>query len=102
EVIAAKTWVARKEEQWQMASMTIHGHLKIAANVDPKLVHSAREKRSGHVLEAPTQVILKVFSDELPDRFDLQNLIMDVAKAQNLKGPQVKALCLGVRDLRSI
>lgn len=70
DVQAAKEWVRRKEQQWDMAAMTIHNHLKVAINVDPKLVHSTREKRSGNKLDAPTQSILSVFSDYLPKRHD--------------------------------
>lgn len=101
-VAAAKAWIARKEEQWQMAAMTIHGHLKIAEHVDPQLVHSTREKRGGHALEAPTVAILKIFSNYLPNRFDLQNLVMDIAMQRNLRGPQVKALSLHVAPCRNL
>lgn len=89
----AKGWVARKEQQWDMAAMTIHSHLKVAETVDPKLVHSAREKKKSDALEAPTQAILKIFSDQLPDNFELQNLVMSCAMAHNLTGPEVKTLC---------
>lgn len=98
----AKSWIQRKEEQWQMAAMTIHSHLKIAENVDPQLVHSTREKKDSRVLDAPTQVIIKIFSDMLPNDFPMQNLVMDVAKQQNLKGPQVKALCATVKECGDI
>jgi len=98
-VAAAKEWVRVKEHQWGMQAMTIHSHLSIAENVDPKLVHSTREKRSGHALEAPTQSILKVFSDLLPNDFDLQNLVMYTAMAHNLKTPQVTALAAKVKGL---
>ena len=102
DVAAAKAWIQRKEEQWQMASMTIHSHLMIAANVDPALVHSTREKKDNRVLDAPTQVIIKIFSDTLPNDFPMQNLVMDVAKQHNLTGPQVKALCVQVKDCQDV
>lgn len=98
DVNTAKTWVARKEQQWDMAAMTIHAHLKVAETVDPKLVHSTREKKNGDILEAPTQAILKIFANLIPDNFELQNLVMDSAMANNLKGPQVKALCEIIKD----
>lgn len=97
DVAAAKYWVSVKEKQWDMAAMTIHSHLKVAENVDPRLIHSTREKRSGHILEAPTQAILKIFSKNLPNQFELQNLVMGTAMKQNLKGPHVKALCQKVQ-----
>jgi hypothetical protein len=104
-VNAAKVWVQRKERQWGMAAMTFHGYLAVAANVNPTLVHSTREKRSGHVLEAPTQNILKVLSDTIPgeDNFGLQDLVVTTAISRNLKGPEVKALSLSVagKDLNS-
>jgi hypothetical protein len=98
DVQTAKAWVARKEQQWGMAAMTIHSHLKIAESVDPKLIHSTREKQSGRKLEAPTQAILTVFSNEIPDCFDLQNLVMGYAMQHNLTGPKVKSLCQLVAD----
>ena len=96
DVGAASVWVARKEQQWDMAAMTIHGHLKVAETVDPKLVHSAREKKKSDALEAPTQVILRMFADQIPNNFDLQNLVMEQAMAHNLTGPEVRSLCSSV------
>jgi len=100
DVEAAKEWVKRKESQWEMAAMTIHSHLKVAEHVDPRLVHSTREKRSGHVLEAPTQSILKQLSEILPGKanFGLQNIVVATAIAHNLKSPQVKALSLALKS----
>lgn len=94
----ANEWVRTKEAQWDMAAMTIHSHLKIAENVDPRLVHSTREKKSGNVLEAPSQTILKIFSQNLPGNFDFQNLVMNKAMQHNLKGPEVRALSMAVKD----
>lgn len=54
------------------------------------------------MLDAPTQSILKIFSVELPNMFDLQNLVMDTAKEHNLQGPQVKALCMTIKDSASL
>lgn len=97
-----KDWIGQREKQWGLASMTILEFLKISDTVDPKLVHSAREKTDGKVLEAPTQSILKIFSREIPDDFELQNLVMEVAMAHNLKGPEVTAVCRKVKDCDSI
>lgn len=72
EVSKAKEWVQRKEEQWGIKSMTIHSHLKIAESVDPRLVHSTREKVSGRELKAPTQNILKIFSVQIPGNYQFQ------------------------------
>lgn len=99
EVQVAKNWVARKEGQWEIAAMTMHNYLTIAATVDPSLVHKTREKKSSHALEAPTQSIIKIFSVELPNNFELQNLVMDAAKKNNLPGPKTTALCQSVKGM---
>ncbi len=98
EVTAAKAWIARKEQQWQVAAMTIHADLKVAEHVDPALVHATRPKTSSNSLEAPTQSILKVFSEELPDRFELQQVVMKTAMGHNLQAPGVRALSQHVSD----
>ncbi len=97
DVVAAKQWVERKENQWQIAAMTIYSHLRIAETVDPLLVHSTREKTASTSLSAPTQSIIKVFSDYLPNNFELQNLIMGIALQHNLTAPQVKSLSMRVQ-----
>lgn len=98
----AKSWVARKEEQWELKAMTIHSHLKVAENVDPDLVHSTRDRKGGNALEAPTREIIKIFSKELPSDFGLQNLVMETAMANNLRGPQVRSLCRAVQNCRDL
>lgn len=98
EVEQSKAWVARKEKQWDMPAMTFHAYLKIAEHVDPQLVHATRDKTDSNALKAPTQAILKAFSEKLPDKFDLQNLVMQAAMAHNLKAPEVKALCTTIKD----
>lgn len=108
DVEKAKAWVAHKEAGWEIAAMTIHSYLKVAESVDPKLVHSTREKRRSDVLESPTQVILKIFADELPNDFRLQNLVMNTAKIirfpsqkggfRNMTGPEIRALCQKVKS----
>lgn len=102
DVTLAKAWVQKKEKQWNMQSMTIHSHLKIAEAVDPQLVHSTREKKDGKVLDAPTQSIIKIFSEHLPNDFPKQNLIMQVAMEHNLKGPEVTALCMAIKECPNI
>lgn len=97
DVKAARVWVARKEKQWGMKALTIYHHLKVAETVNPDLVYSAREKKRGDVLEAPTQQILTAFADLLPNNYELQNLVMETAKIHNLKTPQVKTLCSKVK-----
>lgn len=98
----AKAWIKRKEELWGMAAMTFHGYLKVAEHVDPALVHSTREKTSGKSLEAPTQQIIRVFSEQIPDRFDLQNLVMRTAMERNLKGPDVKTVSVKVKNCKTV
>ena len=101
DVAAAKAWVERKEEQWDIAAMTIHSHLKVAEHVDPKLVLAAREKVNPHELTAPTQTILEVFANELKDKFVLQNVVMEAAMKQNLTAPLVNAVCDLVKDCKT-
>jgi hypothetical protein len=97
-VKATSEWVARKEAKWGIAAMTMRNYLQIAEHVDPTLVHTTREKTSSHVLEAPTQAIVQLFCDILPDNYDLQNLVMETAMARNLKGPEVRTICNAVKD----
>ncbi len=108
-----KEWVARKEKEqgWGLAAMTFHRYLKAAEHVDPQLVHAARESQGSHSLDAPTQTIIEVFSKELPDKFDLQHLVMDAAREVRvpanggprvLQGPEIRALCRYVQDARSL
>jgi hypothetical protein len=97
EVDTAKKWVETKEKQWDMQAMTIHSHLQTAERVDPMLVNATREKKNSRALDAPTQIIIKTFSEFLPNNFELQNLVWLTAKAHNLKSPEVKALCNKVR-----
>jgi hypothetical protein len=96
-VQSAKDWIIRKEQQWDIAAMTIHSYLQTADSVDPLLVNSTRDKKSGKALFAPTQQIIKIFSNNLPNEFALQHVVWEQAKTYNLKGPQVKALCSLVR-----
>ena len=116
DVEKAKAWVAHKEAGWEIAAMTIHGYLKVAESVDPRLVHSTREKRRGDVLDAPTQNILKIFADELPNDFRMQNLVMNTAKivrlpraasatnsgTRSMSGPEVRALCQKVKEYGTV
>jgi len=111
EVESVKEWVARKEHLWGLDAMTIRDFLKIAETVDPQLVHSTREKSRKDILEAPTQSIIRIFSKELPDNFELQNLVMDTAKVvrmesgqgpRSLTGPEIRTLCLIVKECESV
>lgn len=97
----AKAWVERKQHQWGLAAMTIHSHLKIAEHVDPRLVHATREKKKGNALDAPTQSILVMFSEQLADRYDLQNAVMEVAMARNLKSAEIRAVCTRIASCPS-
>ncbi|MCA9332766.1 ParB N-terminal domain-containing protein [Candidatus Saccharibacteria bacterium] len=92
-VEGAKEWVSRKETQWDIAALTIRDYIKISETVDPALVEATREKRSSHELAAPTQDIIKVFSQEIPNNYELQNIVLDAAKARNLKTALVRAVC---------
>lgn len=97
-VRAINAWVAQKENRWGIAAMTMREYLVIAENVDPKLVHATRGKVRGDQLEAPTQDILKIFSDFIPSEFDLQNLVMNSAMAENLRGPQIRSVCKQIKN----
>jgi hypothetical protein len=99
DVSSAKTWVAQKEKNWGMSVMTIHSYLKVAEHVDPELVHSTREKTDSNSMKAPTQSMLKVFADEIPDMFEYQHIIARTAIARNLKTPEIRAVCQLARGL---
>lgn len=98
DVDAAKAWIKRKSELWQLHPMTIKDHLEIADTVAMDLVLATREKISSHKLEAPTQAILKVFKNSLPHQHELQRVVMETAIVNNLTGPQVKAVCTKVKS----
>ncbi|MBI4034658.1 ParB N-terminal domain-containing protein [Candidatus Saccharibacteria bacterium] len=98
----AKEWVGQKEAKWDITAMTIHSHLKIAEHVDPKLVQATRVKARGDVLTAPTQAILKIFAEYVPDNFEFQNMVMSAAMAHNLKGPYVHAACEKIKDCGTV
>jgi hypothetical protein len=95
---ATAQWVAGKEAKWGIAAMTMREYLVIAENVDRALVHATRGKNRGDKLEAPTQAILKIFSEYIPKKFDLQNLVMNAAMAENLQGPQIRAVCKHIKN----
>lgn len=97
EASAVKAWVAVKEQRWEIPAMTIHGYLQTAERVDPQLVNAVREKKNNRALEAPTQQIIKTFSEHLPDDFDLQNLVWEAGQPYNLTAPHFRALCDKVR-----
>ena len=96
EAEAAKAWVANKESKWGVSAITMYSYLHIAEHVDPSLVHSTREKKRSDVLDAPTQEIVKIFAKHLKDNFVMQNLVMEAAMENNLPGPKIKSLCIGV------
>jgi hypothetical protein len=97
EAVVTKEWIARKEQRWELPAMTIHGYLQTAERVDPELVNSVREKKNSRILEAPTQQIIKTFSEHLPDDFELQNLVWLAGQPHNLNAPKFRALCDLVR-----
>jgi hypothetical protein len=102
DVDKVKDWVRAKEERWGMKAMTFHGYLEIAENVDPGLVHSARERGGGSdKLEAPTQTILKEFSKHIPRMFDLQKYIMQAAAENASPSKAVQSLAAELSSLIS-
>lgn len=96
-----REWVLEKCEQWDVSPNRIHSFLRTAQHSDPKLVKSARERKSGHKLEAVTPDHLKEIARLLPDNYPLQNRIAEAAIKNTLTVPQTSALSLAVSKAKS-
>ncbi len=80
-----KDWVTTKCEQWHVKSpMSIYKNLSIAKIADPELVKRARNRKSGHELEDITPAHLGAIAKGLPNRFDEQKLVSQIAIEHNL------------------
>ena len=71
EVEEIRRWTQEKSEQWHISTATVYSHLAVARLADPTLVKEARERKSGHALEAITPAHLGVIVKALPYRFDM-------------------------------
>ena len=89
-----KSWVDKKCDQWHLSAWHIYANiLRVAQTVDPELIQKARERRGGWALEALTPLHLKELSLTLPGRYELQNIVADVAieKALNVAATRAVA-----------
>lgn len=91
-----RAWVSDKCEQWGVSGMAIQGYLRTARLADPKLVQSARDRKSGHKLDAITPKHLDQIARYLPEDYASQNIVADAATANALTIPETKALAIAV------
>lgn len=91
-VEAAKGWVTNKSEIWNLSPMTIHGYLRVRGAVDPELLEITRTKEDGE-LEGPTQDIVKVLAEKIPNNYELQQMVVDAAIDHNLGTAYVRTVC---------
>jgi hypothetical protein len=87
-----RNWVDKKCIQWHISAAYVYKHLHIAETVDPKLVKEARERSSGHHLDALTPLHLAVIAKVIPNKFDLQNIVADEVKKEMLTVELTKIL----------
>ena len=102
EVEEIKRWTQEKSEQWHISTATVYSHLAVARLADPTLVKEARERKSGHVLEAVTPAHLGVIVKALPYRFDMQRLAAETAKENALTIPRTRALAFTIAKAESL
>ena len=102
EVEEIKRWTQEKSEQWHISTATVYSHLAVARLADPALVKEARERKSGHVLEAVTPAHLGVIVKALPYRFDMQRLAAETAKENALTIPRTRALAFTIAKAESL
>lgn len=87
-----KRWVNGKCEQWKLSRGAVYSYLSVASIADPGLVNEARESKGGHTLEAITPAHLKAIAKHLPNRHEIQVLVANMAKQNNLTVPLTRAL----------
>lgn len=102
EVSEVKGWVDKKCEQWHVSAPVIYRNLTVARVADPELVKEVRERKSGYKLEAITPQHLQVIANANPNRYEIQRLVADAAKAGGLTVPRTRALSVLVSQAESI
>ncbi len=101
EAEAIRQWVQEKCKQWEVSPNRVQGFLRTAQHADPKLVKTARERKTGHKIEAVTPDHLKEIARLLPDDYSLQNRIAEAAIKNILTVPQTSALSLAVSSAKN-
>ncbi len=92
EAVEIRDWVAHKCVQWKISPHTVHQNLQIARAADPELVKEARERKSGHELKHVTPNHLRIIALGLPQKYDLQNYVANVAKRMKLTVKETEAV----------
>jgi RNA polymerase sigma factor (sigma-70 family) len=94
-------WVRAKCEQWDVNPGSVDRYLRTARQADPELVKSARERNSGHKLEAVTPKHLDSIVRHLPNEYMFQEIVARAAVANNLTVPQTQSLALAVAKAKT-
>lgn len=102
EAIEIREWVDKKGRQWGISPAYIHQQLTTAQVADPALVKEARERKSGHILDAITPHHLSAIARTLPLRFELQRLVAEVAKREALTVDMSRAVAEAIRGAKNI
>ncbi|MBI4004828.1 hypothetical protein HY358_01685, partial [Candidatus Roizmanbacteria bacterium] len=102
EVEQIRQWVERKCQQWKLSPGYVYQHLLTAQFADPELVKEARERRSGHKLEAITPLHLSAIAKTLPYNFEMQWVVAEAVKTRMLTVPQTRALAQAVANIQTI
>jgi len=102
EVEAIKGWVDKKCQSWHVSAALVYQNLSIARTADPDLVKEARERRSGHKLEAITPMHLSVISKALPYKYEMQKLVAQAAKDNSLTVPKTRSLAVHVSNIDDV
>ncbi len=97
-----RTWVDTKCEQWHVSAPYVHRFLQTAKVADPELIKEARERRSGHKLDAITPNHLGAIVKFLPDKYDMQRLVADTAREHSLTVPQTRTVALSIARAEDI
>lgn len=93
ETAEVRAWVLDKSEKWRMTPASMRLSLVTAENTDPQLVKDARPRASSRgELAALTPQHLGVLSDVLPGRFDIQNLVAEIAMKRGLTVPYTRSV----------
>ncbi|HET7320590.1 MAG TPA: sigma-70 family RNA polymerase sigma factor, partial [Candidatus Saccharimonadales bacterium] len=91
-----RQWVEQKCAQWDISAPAVDRFLRTARVADPELVKMARERKSGHKLEAITPKHLSAIAQLLPNNYELQRLVADTAVTNTLTIPEARALALAI------
>lgn len=96
ELEGIREWVGRKCEQWGISAPSIDRYLRTARLADPELVKVARDRTSGHKLEAVTPKHLDQIARYLPNDYGRQRIVADAAVGNTLTVAETKVLAIAV------